>query len=188
MNIEDVAHILRASKAITGETAFVMVGSQAILAQFPDAPDVLKMSMEIDIWPRFKPEMSEVIEGALGADSSFHGTFGYCADGVGPETAILPDGWGARCVELKGHPLLEGAIGVCPEIHDLCAAKLMAFREKDRDWVRAAIDAGLARPDTLEERLEEVSRGNPANKAAALSWVRGGKDHDQVSETSDGPE
>lgn len=187
MKIEDVAHILRASKAITGETTFVMVGSQAILAQFPNAPDALKMSMEIDMWPRFKPEMSEIIEGALGADSSFHRTFGYCADGIGPETAILPDGWDARCVELKGHPLLEGAIGVCPEIHDICASKLMAFREKDLEWVQAAIDAGLVNPATIEARLEDVTSGNPAHKTAAISWVNSRKSED-IPEGSDGPE
>ena len=32
----------------------------------------------------------DVIDGAIGADSPFHGTFGYHADGVSPETARLP--------------------------------------------------------------------------------------------------
>lgn len=172
MEIKNLAHILRASKAITGETTFVLIGSQAILAQFPDAPDAMKASMEIDLWPRFRPEMAEMIEGALGADSSFHGTFGYCADGVGPETAILPDGWEARSVKIEGDPLLEGAVRICPEIHDLCAAKLMAFRDKDISWVSQAIHHKLAQAGTIKDRLHDV-RDDAPNKEVALSWVTG---------------
>jgi hypothetical protein len=42
---------------------------------------------ELDIYPRYRPDLADVIDGAIGADSPFHGTFGYRADGVGPETA-----------------------------------------------------------------------------------------------------
>src|SRR5437763_1098071 len=34
----DLEHILRASKGTTGETEFVIIGSQAILGRHPDAP------------------------------------------------------------------------------------------------------------------------------------------------------
>jgi hypothetical protein len=37
MKRADLEHILRASKSVTGETEFVIVGSQAILGEFPDA-------------------------------------------------------------------------------------------------------------------------------------------------------
>lgn len=171
MRMENLAHILRAARAITGETVFVLVGSQAVLAQFPDAPEEMKMSMEIDLYPKFRPDLSEVIEGALGSDSPFHGAFGYHADGIGPETAILPRGWEERSIKLSGHPLLEGAEAICPEIHDLCASKLAAFREKDRSWVRAAVGHGLARPSIIRDRLLDISDPRLMVREDAASWL-----------------
>ena len=82
MKRSDLEHILRASKGVTGETEFVVIGSQAILGSHPDAPRVLRESMEADLYPRFRPELSEVIEGSLGRYSRFDQTFGYFADGV----------------------------------------------------------------------------------------------------------
>jgi hypothetical protein len=172
MNLENLAHILRASRAITGEAVFVVLGSQAVLAQFPDAPESLRMSMEADLYPKFRPDLAEVIEGALGAHSPFHGAFGYHADGIGPETAILPEAWEKRAIRLEGHPLLEGAVAICPEIHDLCAAKLAAFRDKDRDWVAAAIGAGLASAETVGLRLAEIPRERLADTGPMAAWLR----------------
>lgn len=171
MDIKNLAHILRACKSITNESVFVIVGSQAILAQFPDAPDSLKMSMEIDMYPRFRPDLSEVIEGALGANSSFHRAFGYFADGVGPETATLPIGWMKRSIEMKGHPLLEGAVAICPEINDLCASKMAAFRDKDLIWVEAVFDAGLAKPEQVIQSIKEIEEERMPMKASAIAWV-----------------
>ena len=51
MKRADLEHILRASKGVTGETEFIVVGSQAILGKFPDAPRVLRESMEADLSP-----------------------------------------------------------------------------------------------------------------------------------------
>lgn len=48
----DLEHVLRAASAITNERDFIVIGSQAILGQFPDAPDELLVSAEVDIYPR----------------------------------------------------------------------------------------------------------------------------------------
>src|SRR2546425_2009901 len=96
MKRSDLEHILRASKGVTGETEFIVIGSQAILGRFPDAPRVLRQSMEADLYPKHRPELSSNIEGSLGELSPFHQTFGYRADGVSPNTATLPRGWEER--------------------------------------------------------------------------------------------
>ena len=93
MKRADLEHILRASKALTGEIEFIVIGSQSILGRFPDAPRELRQSMEADLYPRFRPELAALIEGSLGELSTFETTHGYRADGVGPETAVLPIGW-----------------------------------------------------------------------------------------------
>ena len=172
MEMNDLAHVLRAAKAITGETVFTIIGSQAILAQHPEAPAAMKMSMEVDIFPRDRPDLSDLIEGALGAESHFHATFGYHADGVGEETAILPRRWEDRAIVLEGHPLFDGAVAICPEVHDLCASKLMAFREKDRSWVEAAVTAGLADPATIARRLDGIDRDPGGTRSLASRWVK----------------
>jgi hypothetical protein len=91
-----VEHVLRAAAAITAENSFFVVGSQAILLQFPFAPDELTVSRELDLYPALNPEKSDLIDGAIGALSSFDETLGYHADGVGPETAVMPPDWHTR--------------------------------------------------------------------------------------------
>lgn len=93
MNRQELEHIIRAAAGITGENEFIVIGSQSILGKHPDAPRSLRQSMEADIYPRQRPELAELISGAIGEYSSFHNTFKYYADGVGPETALLPAGW-----------------------------------------------------------------------------------------------
>ncbi|MDA0839070.1 MAG: hypothetical protein O3B01_26820 [Planctomycetota bacterium] len=100
MNRYDLEHILRASKVVTGESEFVVIGSQSILGAHLDAPRALRESMEADIYPRDKPDVSDEIEGTLGRYSQFDQTFGYYADGVSPTTATLPDAWEQRLIPI----------------------------------------------------------------------------------------
>ena len=51
MNRQELEHIVRAAAGITGETEFIVIGSQSILGKFPDAPRTLRQSMEADIYP-----------------------------------------------------------------------------------------------------------------------------------------
>jgi len=90
MTREELEHIIRASGDVTDEYEFIVVGSQSILGPVPRPEEVFTMSAEADIYPLRAPELAEKIEGALGEGSQFHKTFGYYAQGVGPETAVLP--------------------------------------------------------------------------------------------------
>jgi hypothetical protein len=44
MNWDQLAHVLRASAAITQDTSFVVIGSQAVLLSHPNAPAELLLS------------------------------------------------------------------------------------------------------------------------------------------------
>jgi len=116
----------------------VIIGSQSILAQFPDAPEELVVSLEADVYPRNHPERAELIEGSIGELSMFHQTFGYYADGIDVHTATLPAGWEDRLVPIRG-PGTAGNTGWALEIHDLLISKYVANREKDRHYTRAAL-------------------------------------------------
>jgi hypothetical protein len=101
MTRSELEHLIRAAGAIAGDSEIVVVGSQSILGQFPDAPRALLMSSEADLYPLHHPERADLIDGSIGEGSNFHETFGYYAQGVGEETATLPEGWQSRLVRIS---------------------------------------------------------------------------------------
>jgi hypothetical protein len=148
---EEFEHVIRAAYAIVNEE-IVVIGSQAVLAQHPDAPEALLMSSEVDLFPRKNPDRSEEIDGAIGDGSRFHQTYAYYAHGVGPETVVGAAGWEDRLVPLEVHiaPHKDRVVTAwCLEVHDLILAKLAAGRPHDYEFVEEAIRAGLVDLDQL---------------------------------------
>lgn len=137
----ELEHIIRASAAITDQYEFVIVGSQSILGAIPDPAPVFTVSAEADIYPLQAPELAEKIEGALGEGSRFHETYGYYAQGVGPETAILPSGWMERVHRVQ-NAATNGRVGYCLDLTDLFLSKAVAGRDKDRDFCKALLAHG----------------------------------------------
>ena len=90
MNREELEHIIRASADVTDQYEFIIVGSQSILGPVPNPPEVFTMSAEADIYPLQAPELAEKIDGAIGEGSQLHQTFGYYAQGVGPDRSHQP--------------------------------------------------------------------------------------------------
>jgi hypothetical protein len=167
LNRAQLEHVIRAAATIAGDAEIVVVGSQAILGRHPNAPPELLVSADVDVYPRNHPERADLIEGSIGELSPFHETYGYYAQGVGERTAILPEGWQSRLVPV---PTPVGT-GLCVEPHDLIISKYVAGREKDRDYVRAAIRHRLVDRGSLLERLartpiDEAHRGRIASQIA----------------------
>lgn len=156
MKRNELEHILRAAAEITGADRIVVIGSQAILGQFPDAPGELLTSIEADLLTLRSASDAEVIDGAIGEASLFHQTYGYYAHGVGEEAAVLPGGWKDRLIPLQTGAT-GGATGLCLECHDLAIAKLVAGRPKDVEFVTALLRNGLASAAKLHERLSQTA-------------------------------
>jgi hypothetical protein len=150
----DLEHIIRASGAVLHENQVIIVGSQSILASFPEEmlPTEAARSLEAVVLPLNDPEgkKADLIEGALGEFSPFDEEFGIHADGVSDETSVLPEGWRNRLI-----PYLNGITGLCLERHDLCVAKLAANRDKDREFVGALLRAGIVEPDVVLSRMAQ---------------------------------
>lgn len=155
MKRADLEHIIRAAATIADDDELVIVGSQAVLAQFPDAPAEMLRSNEADVYPKNKPERWELIDGAIGELSTFHDTFGYYAQGVQEGVATLPDGWHERLIPLS-NAATRGATGWCLEIHDLLISKYVANRDNDRRYCAAAARAALADKSVLLQRLGQT--------------------------------
>jgi len=157
----DLEHVIRAAASIADDPEIIVIGSQAVLGSIPDAPASLLVSVEADVIPKNRPERAELIEGAIGEGSLFHDTFGYYANGVGYETAVLPKGWERRLVPLKGGDT-GGAIGWCLDLHDLVLSKYAAGREKDLRF-----NEELVRTGRIERsRLRSLLRNLPVSETA----------------------
>ena len=71
MTRRDLEHIIRAAADVTRQRHLIIIGSQAILGQYPNAPEALLVSMEADLYAPDAPELSDFIDGALGPDTLF---------------------------------------------------------------------------------------------------------------------
>jgi hypothetical protein len=91
----------------------------------------------------------------IGQDSPFHEQFGYYADPVDENTAILPKGWKGRLVNLPPGNT-EGVRGLCLEPHDLAIAKYVAGREKDRIFTRELASRGITNRKQLVALLDKT--------------------------------
>jgi len=160
MQRSELEHVIRASGEIADDDEFIIIGSQAILGQFPDAPAKLLMSMETDIYPKNSPELADKIDGAIGEGSHFHATHGYYAQGVGPETATLPKGWQNRLLPVKNENT-NGITGLCLEAHDLAISKLVENRAKDTAFVSTLVYHQMISHGTMLRRLSETDLTDP---------------------------
>ena len=160
-----------------------MVGSQSILGTFreDELPDDATMSVEIDILPIAESNtetarLADLIEGAAGEFSPFEELHGFSIDGVDLETSSLPEGWRDRLVKVQnantaapsGEPQFTGW---CLNKDDLAVAKLCAFREKDRNFVAALLQARLLDRSVITTRLMTVPKRHQSDAERATAWL-----------------
>ena len=152
MTREQLEHAIRAACDIIGDDEVYVFGSQAILGTYPDAPAVLLRSIEVDISPRKRVERAEAIN-SIGEESMFHRTFGFYVHGIPiTESATLPRGWQQRTICIS-NANTNGRKGHCLDGHDLAASKLVAHRDKDRDFVRELLGERMISSRKLVSRI-----------------------------------
>lgn len=170
MNREQLEHAIRAACDISGDDELYIFGSQAILGQYPDANEQLRQSIEVDLSPKNKPEAIDKIAGALGENSPFHQTHDFYIHGVSLDTAALPKGWKKRTTKVQDY-MNANKIGWCVEVHDLAASKLIAFRDKDRAFVRKLLIEEMITPSILIDRIKAIEIKNDRKKRAQ-TWAK----------------
>ena len=66
MTRDQLEHLIRAAVEIDDDDIEI-IGSQAILGQFPDAPPSMRVSAEADLYPLHHPERADLnVEGVCG--------------------------------------------------------------------------------------------------------------------------
>lgn len=172
MRREQLEHVLRAASRIAGDQEILVIGSQSILGSFSedDLPEEAQASVEVDVtfFDDVDNAKSDLVDAFMGEGSHFHATFGYYAQGVDLTTATPPVGWHERVVRYES-PGAEGAVALCMEPHDLVCAKLAAFREKDKAFAMALLDAGLVDLDVLLARAATLEV--PLVSRNVVSWL-----------------
>jgi hypothetical protein len=154
MTREQLEHAIRAACEVSEDSELWIFGSQAILGEFPDAPEELRTSLEVDVQPKNRSDKVDAIDGALGELSLFHQTHGFYVHGLPiEEAATLPQDWEHRVTPVFDKISTNGKTGWCIEAHDLAATKLAAYREKDRDFVRILLIKEMITAKTLIERI-----------------------------------
>lgn len=174
MTRDELEHIIRASGDITDQYEFVIVGSQSILGPVPHPDQAFTASMEADIYPKAAPELAEKIDGAIGEGSQFHETHGYYAQGVGPETAVLPAEWLSRVHRVQSANT-NYRVGYCLDVVDLFLSKAVAGREKDRKFCMALLEHGyvkLAHVLDLVPSMPIDANEQRRLRAAITRWAR----------------
>ena len=170
MNRAELEHAIRAACDVADDDEVYVFGSQAVLGEYPDAPDLLRGSVEVDIQPKNRPEATEAVDGALGEGSLFHQTHGFYVHGVSIDSAKLPIGWESRTVAVCDPTWTRGNTGLCLEAHDLAASKLAAYREKDLAFVAVLLVEGLVKADVLNQRVRRLAI-HEETQARLLRWV-----------------
>lgn len=122
----------------------VIIGSQSVLLEWPDAPVLMRTSGEIDAypinweaWEREHPgqEASEEINALFGWGSDFHVTHGFYIDGVDSSTATLPAGWKDRVIHITAEAYGTTVTAIAPSPEDLVVSKLARLEEKDAAYI-----------------------------------------------------
>jgi len=166
----------------------VVVGSQAILVGWPNSPDFMRHSGEIDAYPAnweiweearnrtSQPgspaaEASEEIAATCGEGSTFHEQWGFYIDGVNGRTSPLPEGWQERALykEMRNR---EGAVvtvvAPCPE--DLMISKARRLSDKDKDFIEMFHKFRPIDPAVMRERLQQVRDIHPELRERAAQY------------------
>lgn len=177
---DDLYRAVRALSYHFKTDTVIVVGSQAVLVGWPEAPALLRMSEEIDAypdnyrdWEHDHPgeEASEEINALFGWGSHFHDTHGFYIDGVNDTTAKLPQGWIDRAVRVQvrdgDHTVF--AVAPCPE--DLTVSKLFRMAEKDEAYIRAWHEIRPLDIETVLSRFLSISPA-PEIEARAIRFLK----------------
>ena len=172
MTREQLEHAIRAACEVSEDSEIWIFGSQAILGEFPNAPEELRTSIEVDVQPKNRFDKIDAIDAVLGELSLFHQTHGFYVHGLPIEqAATLPQGWEHRATSVFDEIATNGKTGWCVETHDLAASKLAAYREKDRDFVRILLINEMINAQTLIERICTLSIDEPL-RDGLVQWIK----------------
>jgi hypothetical protein len=154
MKSEDVERVFCAIRNVSGLDEFVVIGSLSALGLAGDQlPPRMTRSMKVVAYPERDPNRAPEFFREFGEGSSFHLENGYYFDAVSPDLPTLPEGWEDRLLQ-RSFP--SGIKVKFLEPNDCAISKYARSEMKDREWIRAGIEAGILSLPTIEYRMRET--------------------------------
>lgn len=169
MKIEDIDLLLGKIRDSSGLDEFVVIGSLAALGLVGDGlPPRMTWSMEVDAYPERDPQRAQEFSAQFGENSSFHQEHGYYFDAVSPDLPTLPEGWEQRMMR---QVLPCGVKVKYLDPNDCAVSKYARSEPKDREWIRAGIEAGILSLPVIEYRMRETLFMDDAEHGMAKASV-----------------
>ena len=176
MRREDLRRLFAAARSLSGEAEYVVFGSLAALGYAGEVPPRMAMSVDVDAYTKGDPQRVFELARALGQGSRFEAEHGYYLDPISPSVATLPAGWEGRLVRIELEP---GLAAWFLEPNDAAVSKYARMEPRDREWIRAGLQAGILSMPIAEARFAHTAfldRAESARARKALdedrAWLR----------------
>lgn len=176
MKRDDLRRLFAQARALSGETDYVVLGSLAALGYAGKVPARMAISLDVDAYGKGDPRRIFELAGALGQGSPFEAEHGYYLDPISPHVATLPAAWEARLVRIELEP---GLAAWFLEPNDAAVSKYARMEPRDREWIRAGLQAGILSLPIVEARFAQtafVDAGESARARKALdedrAWLK----------------
>ena len=156
MDLSHLQALFSEAKRLTKHKEFVVVGSLCVLGvvqRSSEIPARMLMSIDVDCYTRADPGRIFELEEKLGQGSKFDEEHGYYLDPISPELPTLPDQWEYRLIPVE----LEDSIVVFfLDPNDAAVSKYARCDVRDREWIRAGLEAGLLSAPIIESRFRQT--------------------------------
>lgn len=142
----------------------MVFGSLAALGYADEVPPRMAMSVDVDAFGKSDPPRVFDLVQALGQGSAFEAENGYYLDPISPRVATLPEGWEQRLVRIELEP---GLAAWFLEPNDAAVSKYARMEPRDREWIRAGLQAGILSLPIIEARFKQTIFLDPTESAHA---------------------
>lgn len=179
MKRDDLRRLFARARSLTGETDYVVLGSLAALGYAGELPSRMAISLDVDAYGKSDPGRIFELAPALGQGSAFEAENGYYLDPISPRIATLPRGWEERLVRIELEPDLAAWF---LEPNDAAVSKYARMEPRDREWIRAGLEARILALPIIEARFSQTAFFDAAEAGRARTafaedraWLRGRK-------------
>jgi hypothetical protein len=173
---DDLRRLFAQARALSGEADYVVLGSLAALGYAGEVPPRMAVSLDVDAYGKSDPDRIFALAPALGQGSPFEAAHGYYLDPISPRVATLPEGWQHRLVRIELEP---GLAAWFLEPNDAAVSKYARMEPRDREWIRAGLQAQILSLPIIEARFRQTAFLDAAESGRARAaldedraWLR----------------
>ncbi len=178
MDLSHLQVLFSAAEQLIKHKEYVVVGSLCVLGivqRSSEIPARMLMSIDVDCYTRADPERIFELRQKLGQGSKFEEEHGYYLDPISPVLPTLPDQWEPRLIPVE---LNDGIVVFFLDPNDAAVSKYARCEPRDREWIRAGVQAGLLSAPIIESRFRQTPFLDDAERERAhkaLAEDRGAK-------------